>query len=82
MLKRSKISKDKKKKEGITMKKTKTMNKMQYVMIIKDGIATAKAMGCCSSISMPVSYAFQHMENVTKIGKIEKVAIVWTVVFE
>ena len=58
------------------------MKKMHYTMIIKNGLATAKANGCYSSISMPVSYAFSHMENVTKIGKMENVAIIWTVIFE
>ena len=58
------------------------MNKMHYTMIIKNGLATAKANGCCSSISMPVSYAFQHMENVSKIGMMENMEIIWTVIFE
>ena len=58
------------------------MEKMYYTMIIKNGLATAKAKGCHSSISMPVHFAFKHMENVSKIGKMENVEIIWTVIFE
>ena len=58
------------------------MKKMQYIMIVKNGLATAKCKGCCSSITMPYRYAFEHMENVVKIAKLEGVEIVWTVIFE
>ncbi len=59
------------------------MEKMHYTMTIKsDRLAIAQAKGCESSICMPVKYAYQHMEDVSRIAKAENVAIIWTVIFE
>lgn len=66
------------------MKRTKKKDaeKMHYSMIIKNNFAIARAKGFESAITMPVSYAYKHMEDVSKIGKSEGITIVWEVIFE
>ena len=59
------------------------MKKMHYTMTIKrDRLAIAQAKGCESAICMPVSYAYKHMEDVSRIAKSENITIIWTVIFE
>ena len=53
---------------------------MLYTMTIQNGLATAKAEGFESTISMPISQMNGFMEEVTKIGKLYNIEIKWNVV--
>ena len=59
----------------------KEVRKMLFTMTVQNGLATAKAEGFDSTISMPVSQMQKHMEEVTKIGKLEGIKIEWNVIY-
>ena len=54
---------------------------MLFTMTVQNGLATAKAEGFDSTISMPVSQMKKHMEEVFKIGKLEGIEIEWKVIY-